>query len=152
MATEKKKPVSKKAPAKKAEPEKEIEQVTADVEVAKADEVVEAPEEKKAATKKAPAKKTTTRKTTTKKAEQTKKTGTTKKTTTKKVPKNVFFEFYGQQTKIDVEKYEAEVKDIWLNDWKRLAKDLKEIDMYIKPEDGKVYFVVNGTDHGALEI
>ena len=145
MATEKKKTVSKKAPVKKTEPAKETEQVKVDTEVAKTEEVVE----EKAAPKKAPARKTTTRKTATK---TTTRQSTAKKTTTKKVPKNVVLECYGRQIKIDTEKYEEEVKNIWLNDWKRPAKDLKEIDMYIKPEDGKVYFVVNGTDHGALAI
>jgi len=142
MATEKKKTVSKKTPVKKAEPAKETEQVKVDTE----ENVVEKAAEEKAEPKKASAGKTTTRKTTTKKT-ATKKTAATKqpaakKTTTKKVPKNVFLECYGQQIQIDVEKYEAEVKSIWLNDWKRLAKDLKEIDIYIKPEDGKAYFVV----------
>ncbi len=151
MATEKKKPVSKKAPVKKAEPAKETEQVKVDTDVVVENAVEEKVVEEKVQAKKAPAKKTTTRKTATKKTATTKQSAT-RKTTTKKVPKNVFFEFYGQQTKVDVEKYEAEVKDIWLNDWKRLAKDLKEIDMYIKPEDGKVYFVVNGTEHGALDL
>ena len=75
-----------------------------------------------------------------------------KKTTTKKVPKAVFVEYCGAQTKIDVESYEEKVKEIWLNDWKRLARDLKQIDIYIKPEDGKVYFVVNGTEHGAIDL
>lgn len=156
MATEKKKTVSKKTPVKKAEPVKETEQVKVDTEENVVEKAVEKAVEEKVEPKKAPAKKTTTRKTTTKKT-ATKKTAATKqpaakKTTTKKVPKSVFLECYGQQIQIDVEKYEAEVKSIWLNDWKRLAKDLKEIDIYIKPEDGKAYFVVNGTEHGALAL
>ena len=77
---------------------------------------------------------------------------TTRKTTTKKVDKNVFVEYYGAQTKISVEDYETKIKDIWLNEWNRTAKDLKEIDLYIKPEDGKVYFVINGTEHGDIAL
>lgn len=95
-------------------------------------------------------KKAAEKKTTTKKAAAKKPAG--KKTTTKKVPKAVFVEYCGAQTKIDVESYEEKVKEIWLNDWKRLARDLKQIDIYIKPEDGKVYFVVNGTEHGAIDL
>lgn len=111
---------------------------------------------KKRATKKVDAKTTakTTKKTTTKTADkkvEEKKT-TTRKTTTKKVPKNVFVEYYGTQTKIAIETYEEKVKDIWLNEWKRPAKDLKEIDIYIKPEDNKVYFVVNNNEHGDFAI
>ena len=106
---------------------------------------------KKRATKKVDAKTTakTTKKTTTKTAD---KKVEEKKTTTKKVPKNVFVEYYGTQTKIAIETYEEKVKDIWLNEWKRPAKDLKEIDIYIKPEDNKVYFVVNNNEHGDFAI
>ena len=122
-----KKKVSKKAPVKKVEETQEI-KVETKVE---AENVEEKAEEKKTATKKkAPA----------------------KKTTTKKVPKNVYVEYYGTQMKLEVEDYEEKVKDLWLNDWKRLAKDLKEMDLYIKPEDGKVYFVINGTEHGAIDL
>lgn len=105
---------------------------------------------KDVATDKVAEKKTTKKATTTKKAAAKKTAG--KKTTTKKVPKAVFVEYCGAQTKIDVESYEEKVKEIWLNDWKRLARDLKQIDIYIKPEDGKVYFVVNGTEHGAIDL
>lgn len=135
------------------------------------------PEEKKTTakskttTRKTAAEKKTAKETATKKAATTKKTATTKKaatvkevetaeeketkrkTTIKKVEKNVVFEFHGVSTQIDVESYENKVKDIWLNDWNRLAKDLKTIDLYIKPEDRKVYFVINnGTDHGAIDM
>lgn len=164
-----KKHVSKKAPKKGTTEVKAVEEVKETVEAAKAvkekvEEVKKAEEvkavdetkvekEKKAETKEK--KKTTTKKTA---AKADKKTATKKKeaakmkTTIKKVPKNVFVEHFGQQTKIDVEKYEGEVKKIWLNDWNRLAKDLKEIDLYIKIEDKKVYFVVNGTEHGDFSI
>lgn len=98
------------------------------------------------------AKKSASRTTQKKTATKTTKKTTGKKTTTKKVPKSVFVEFNGAQSKIDVEHYENKIKEIWLNDWNRLAKDLKQIDIYIKPEDGKVYFVVNGTEHGAIEL
>lgn len=123
-----------------------------------------APEEKKTTTKsktttrKASAEKKTTKTATTKKAAAEKKEETTeqketkRKTTTKKVDKNVVFEFHGVQTQINIEDYENKVKDMWLNEWNRLAKDLKAIDLYIKPEDGKVYFVINGTEHGAIDL
>ena len=104
-------------------------------------EAVEQVEEKVEETKKAASKRATTA-----------KKAPARKTTTKKVPKNVYVEFWGGQTKVDVEAYEKRVKDIWLNDWNRLAKDLKKIDLYIKPEDNKVYFVVNDTENGSLEL
>ena len=114
-----------------------------------------APEEKKTAAKsKTTTKKTSTtrKRTTTKKAETAEPKEPKRKTTTKKVDKNVVFEFHGVQTRINVEGYENKVKDIWLNEWNRLAKDLNSIDLYIKPEDGKVYFVINGAEHGAIDM
>lgn len=107
----------------------------------------------KKTTKAAATKKATTKKTATAKKAETPETKETKrKTTTKKVEKSVVFEFHGVQTQINVEDYENKVKDMWLNDWNRLAKDLTSIDLYIKPEDGKVYFVINGTEHGAIDM
>lgn len=117
----------------------------------------------KKATKAVTEKKTTkaeSEKKTTKKAAEDKKAKTEagekketkRKTTTKKVVKKVVLEFHNSQTPLDVEAYEEKVKDIWLNDWNRLAKDLKSIDLYIKPEDHKVYFVINGEEHGRIDL
>ena len=111
----------------------------------------ETAKEKAPKTEKTTAKKTTKKKASTKSTEA-KKASTTAKTTTKNVPQNVYFEVYGMQTKIMVEEYEKRIKDIWLNSWNRLVKDLKEIDMYIKPEESKVYFVINGTEHGSIDM
>lgn len=116
-----------------------VEQVEGKKDATKVEEKVE--ESKKAEPKKTVAKKATTA-----------KKVPARKTTTKKVPKNVYVEFWGGQKKVDVDAYEKRVKDIWLNDWNRLAKDLKKIDLYIKPEDNKVYFVVNDTENGDLEL
>lgn len=121
-------------------------------------DTVKAEEEKKAPAKKTSTKRTTTKKTDTKATSKTtaKKTEEEKKparrTTTRKIAKNVFVEFYGVHTKISVEDYESRIKDIWVKEWNRQAKDLKSIDLYIKPEDGKVYFVINGNEHGAINL
>ena len=135
---------------------KEIKKVDIDVEETQKVENVVAAEEKVAEEKKPKTEKKATKTTAKKKASTkstgAKKTSAEKKTTTKKVPQNVYFEVYGMQTKIVVEDYEKRIKDIWLNSWNRLVKDLKEIDMYIKPEEGKVYFVVNGTEHGSIDM
>ena len=111
-----------------------------------------APEEKKTTTKSTTKTATTKKAAAEKKVETTEQKETKRKTTTKKVDKNVVFEFHGVQTQINIEDYENKVKDMWLNEWNRLAKDLKAIDLYIKPEDGKVYFVINGTEHGAIDL
>ena len=40
----------------------------------------------------------------------------------------------------------------WWKDQDKLVKDLKTLDMYVKPEDKKVYFTVNGDLQGSLDI
>ena len=51
--------------------------------------------------------------------------------------KDVYYEFYGAQVK------EADLIDTAKKIWKDLgnkAADLKKLDIYIKPEDGKAYY------------
>lgn len=150
-------------PEEKATAKKTTTRKTATKKAEEKAEAVKAEEEKKTPAKKTATKKTTTKKTTTKKtATKTAAKTTAKKaeeenkparrTTTRKISKNVFVEFYGVHTKISVEDYESRIKDIWVKEWNRPAKDLKSIDLYIKPEDGKVYFVINGNEHGAINL
>lgn len=40
------------------------------------------------------------------------------------------------------------VKDIWKYDYKKKAADLCSIDLYVKPEEGRAYYVINGEVHG----
>ena len=92
----------------------------------KAAETVAAPAaEKKAAEKKAPAKKTAAKKTTAAK----------KETTAKKITENVYVEYQGVQLNsaslIERAKKESGVKAP------------KSVNVYVKPEDNKVYYVVD---------
>ena len=34
----------------------------------------------------------------------------------------------------------------------KYSLDLKEMDLYIKPEENAVYYVINGTETGAVEF
>ncbi len=45
----------------------------------------------------------------------------------------------------------AKVKEIWIADGNKV-KDIKSLDMYAKPEERKVYYVVNGEVNGEIEI
>ena len=62
---------------------------------------------------------------------------------------NVYVEFYGEQV------YEAslieEAKKIWADGGNKAA-DLKKIELYIKPEDDRVYYVFNGDVTGSFAI
>lgn len=62
---------------------------------------------------------------------------------------NVYIEFYGEQVFQD--ELIAEAKKIWKDAGNNPA-DLKKIDLYIKPEDDRVYFVFNGDYTGSFPI
>ena len=73
-----------------------------------------------------------------------------KKTATKKDNKvNAIVEHYGRQ--ISEQDIIANVKRAWTNSGKN-EKDIKSIELYIKPEENAVYYVVNGTETGAVGL
>ncbi|MBR6396526.1 MAG: hypothetical protein IKS09_06125 [Lachnospiraceae bacterium] len=43
-------------------------------------------------------------------------------------------------------------KDVWTFDLQREVADLKQIDLYVKPEESKVYYVFNGSELGSFDI
>ena len=43
------------------------------------------------------------------------------------------------------------VKKAWTKSGKKVG-DIKEMDLYIKPEENAVYYVINGTETGAVEF
>ncbi len=62
---------------------------------------------------------------------------------------NVYVEFYGEQ--INQADIIAEAKKIWIDSGKKEA-DLNKIEVYIKPEDDRVYYVFNGDESGSFPI
>lgn len=94
------------------------------------------PAEEKKETK--PVKKTTARKAASKKASTRKTTVVKEEETTVKA--NVIVEYHGQQFA------EKEIMDkvtaAWEADGKK-ASAMKKINLYVKPEDGKAYYVIN---------
>lgn len=137
------------APAKKdtAKKTEEVKVTAAEVatEAVKVEEVKEAVAEEKATAKKTTAKKTTAKKTTTKKAAAEKAPATEKKTTTrakKLAPKVVI-----QYQHIEVEETELleRFKGLWA-EMQREEKEIKDLVVYVKPEEYCAYFVVNDID------
>ena len=62
---------------------------------------------------------------------------------------NVYVEFYGEQvSQADVIE---EAKKIWKDSGNKAA-DLKKLEVYIKPEDDRVYYVFNGETAGSFPI
>ncbi len=62
---------------------------------------------------------------------------------------SVYVEFYGEQVSQD--ELVAEVKKIWEASGKKAA-DLKSIALYVKPEEDKAYYVINGDETGDFHI
>lgn len=93
---------------------------------------------KKAETK-AAAEKTTARKTT---IARTKKAAAVKET--------ISIQFAGKE--YTTEQLVKSAKDVWEFDLKKDPADVKEVQLYVKPEEAKVYFVINGEETGSFKI
>lgn len=92
----------------------------------KAEEVKEAVKE----TAKAPAKRTTTRKTA--------------------VKEMVYLQYLGKE--INKDDLVKQVKDIWTNELKNKAGDLKSVTLYLKPEENMAYYVINDDVTGSIAL
>lgn len=134
------KPVAKAVAATKAAETKEV----------KAEVKKEAV--KKAPAKKAPAKKETVKKETAKKAPAKKAATTTKKAPAKKaeVKANISVQFDGKEYK--TEDFVKIAKDVWQYDLGKKVADFKTVDLYVKPEEAAVYYVINGDVTGSFAI
>ena len=96
--------------------------------------------------KKATAKKAT-------KAEKTEKEVVEKKTTKRTTKKAVKTTFVVQAAgkEVSMEDAIAKVKEAWVAEGNKEA-ELKEIAVYVKPEDKAIYYVVNGDVPGKVEF
>ena len=106
----------------------------------------------------------TTAKKTTAKATETKttaaKTTAAKKTTTKTaaaktkkaaaVKESISIQFAGKD--YTTEQLVKIAKDVWEFDLKKDPADFKEVQLYVKPEEAKAYYVINGTETGSFNI
>lgn len=108
-----------------------------------------AAEAPKKTTEKAPAKKTAATKKTTEKTTTEKKTAEKKpaarKTTAKKaasVNTEVYVQFLGKE--VYAKDVVEGVKKIWTDDMGKKESELKDLKVYIKPEDNGAYYVING--------
>ena len=119
----------KEAEVKKAEPKK-VEKAVEVKTVAKKEDKAPAKAATKAAEKKPAAKKATT----------TKKAATTAKKAPAKAENNIYVQFSGME--FDTAAIEKAVKADYTA--KNGKKDMKSVSIYIKPEDMKAYYVIDG--------
>ena len=143
------KPAAKAVAATKTAADKAVEVKKETVEAVKAapvkkEEVKAAPakkaaEVKKEAVKKAPAKKTAEKK------------PVAKKETVKKVAKSVVtLEYRGNS--YTEESLVQSAKDVWVYDLGKDLKDFKTVELYVKPEENTVYYVVNKEVKGGFAL
>ena len=147
--------VAKAAPAVKAAEEKKPEVKAAapvkEVEAKKAEVKKAAPAakaEKKAPAKKAPAKKAEVKKAAAPAAKPAEKKAPVKKAA--KVEETVNFQFSGKSyTPDDLMKI---FRDVWKYDMNGREEDIRNVELYVKPEENTTYFVVNGSITGSFFI
>ena len=104
-------------------------------------------EEKTAAVKTEEPVKTTTRKTPTAKKTTTRKTATAKKAET---VTEVYVQYWGKE--IHTSEVADRIKKIWTDDMGKKATDLKDLKIYIKPEDNGAHYVINGDVTGFIGL
>ena len=127
--------------------EKTVEEKTAEVKSA---------EEKTTAVKsEEPAKKTAAKKTTTRKTTAAKKTTTktaAKTTAAKKAEPvtEVYVQYWGKE--IHTSEVADRIKKIWTEDMGKKASELKDLKIYIKPEDNGAHYVINGDVTGFIGL
>lgn len=147
--------VAKTAPAVKAAEEKKPEVKAAapvkEVEAKKAEVKKAAPAakaEKKAPAKKAPAKKAEVKKAAVPAAKTAEKKAPVKKAA--EVEETVNFQFSGKSyTPDDLMKI---FRDVWKYDMNGREEDIRNVELYVKPEENTTYFVVNGSITGSFFI
>lgn len=135
---------------KKAEPKSTTAKKTANVKEAPVKNVAaETVTETAEAAEKAPAKKSAAKKTAAKTA--TKKT-TTRTTAKKAAPANteVYVQFWGKE--VYAKDVVENVKKIWTEEMGKKESDLKNLKVYIKPEDNGAHYVINGDITGFLAL
>lgn len=76
-------------------------------------------------------------------------TKTVKKAAKKDMKVKAFVEYYGKQ--VEEKDMIARVKKAWTKSGKKVG-DIKEMNLYIKPEENAVYYVINGTETGSVEF
>lgn len=77
---------------------------------------------------------------------------TDKTTTTRKaaVKETIHVQFSGKTYSAD--ELVKIAKDVWKYDLKRKVSDFKSVELYVKPEESIVYYVINGEERGHFAI
>ncbi len=103
--------------------------------------------------KKATKKATATAKEVAKKADtvttEAKKT-VSKAVAAKPIKEEIYLQYLGKE--ISKDELMKRVKEIWTKQMKKKVSEMKTVTLYLKPEENKVYYVINGEQSGSLDI
>lgn len=62
---------------------------------------------------------------------------------------SMYVEYQGLQ--VEEKEIIAKVKELWVNDGNKI-KDIKELKLYVKPEEAAAYYVINEETSGKIEL
>ena len=79
-----------------------------------------------------------------------KKTTTTRTRKAAAVKESVSIQFAGKD--YTTEQLVKIAKDVWEFDLRKDPADFKEVQLFVKPEEAKAYYVINGSESGSFEI
>lgn len=71
---------------------------------------------------------------------------------TKKMISSLYVQFGGNEVKIDEKAIVASVKKVWTAETGKKVGEIETMDLYLKAEEAAVYYVINGTDTGKVEL
>lgn len=100
---------------------------------------------------KTPAKKTTARKSVKKVSEKPVKAVEKKpvrRTAKKESAAEIYIQYLGKE--LSTKNVLENIKNLWTGEMGRKEKDFKDVKVYIKPEENKAYFVINGNETGYI--
>lgn len=66
-----------------------------------------------------------------------------------KTKQQLILQFDGQE--VDLSAVEANVKQIWKDAGKKMT-DLASLNIYVKPQEAKAYYVINDEVEGAIDL
>ena len=135
---------AKDTAVKAADVKPAVKDVTAKAVPAKEAPEMKAEEKPAEKTETAPKKEAASKETTAKK--ETAKKAATKK---KEITTTVRIQYLGKD--VAVKDKIKEIRAIWQKAGNRV-RDIKDIELYVKPEDNKIYFVVNGDFDGSVDM
>lgn len=67
-----------------------------------------------------------------------------------KKTRELYLQWYGHEVELNA--ITARVEEIWKKDMKRKASELVDLKVYVKPEEGKAHYVINGEISGSLDL